>query len=274
MIVSDDLVALADPRTGEGRRDEVDRLGRRAGEDDLLGPRGVEEPLHLLAAALVGLGGAIGERVEAAVDVGVFVPVAHNPCGRAPAPASAPRRRSRDRPADSRGSAPSRIGKSARTLCEIEGHPHLRFLTGRAPTLVDRASQSSMTPSSSALQRLVLDRIDELGEEGADQHGLGFGPGNAAAHQVEQRPSRRARRRSSRGRRPRRRRRSRARACEKISASSESIRPCIISLASVFCASRSTTMRPWTTALQRPRAIDLNSGLLRGAAARRGSPRA
>ena len=39
----DDLVAFLDHRAGEGRRDEVDRLGRAFGEDDLFGPLGVEE---------------------------------------------------------------------------------------------------------------------------------------------------------------------------------------------------------------------------------------
>jgi hypothetical protein len=70
-----DLVALADPRPGEGGSDEVDRLGRRAREDDLLEPPGVQEAPDALPGALEGLGGAVGERMEAPMHIGVFVPV-------------------------------------------------------------------------------------------------------------------------------------------------------------------------------------------------------
>ena len=83
----------------EGIGDEVDRLGGVAGEDDLLGAAGVEEAAHLLARVLVGLGRGIGEIVQAAMDVGVFVACRRAGCDRAPPSASAPRPRCRDRPA-------------------------------------------------------------------------------------------------------------------------------------------------------------------------------
>ena len=69
----DDLVALPDPHAAEGLRDEVDPLRRGAREDDLLDRRRVDEAADRLARMLVGLGRGIGEEVQAAVDVGVFV---------------------------------------------------------------------------------------------------------------------------------------------------------------------------------------------------------
>ena len=68
-----DLVAGLDALAAESGRDEIDRLGGVAGEDDLLGPRRIEKGPHLLARALVGLGRRIGEEVQAAMHVGVFV---------------------------------------------------------------------------------------------------------------------------------------------------------------------------------------------------------
>ncbi len=54
-------------------RDQVDALGGAAHEDDLLRRAGVEEAPHRLARRLVGVGGAGGQRVGGAVDVGVLV---------------------------------------------------------------------------------------------------------------------------------------------------------------------------------------------------------
>src|SRR5205823_4803179 len=51
--------------------DEVDRFRRAARKDDLGGIGGVDESSDPRAGALVGLGGAIGEGVQAPVDVGV-----------------------------------------------------------------------------------------------------------------------------------------------------------------------------------------------------------
>ena len=67
-----DLVAGLDALAPERIGDEVDRLGGVAGEDDLLGPRRVEERPHLLARALVAFGRRIGEVMQAAMHVGVF----------------------------------------------------------------------------------------------------------------------------------------------------------------------------------------------------------
>ena len=67
-----DLVAGLDVGFAPGRGDEVDRLGRVAGEDDLLVAAGVEEFCHLGAAALIGLGRGIGEVMQPAMHVGVF----------------------------------------------------------------------------------------------------------------------------------------------------------------------------------------------------------
>ena len=68
-----DLVAGADVLEPEARGDEIDRLRSRAGEDDLVARLGVEEAPHALARGFVGLGGGIGQIMQAAMDVGVFV---------------------------------------------------------------------------------------------------------------------------------------------------------------------------------------------------------
>ena len=75
MVLEDgehDLVALPDPHAAERLRDEVDPLGRGAGEDDLLARRRVDEAAHGLARVLVGLGRGIREEMQAAMHVGVF----------------------------------------------------------------------------------------------------------------------------------------------------------------------------------------------------------
>ena len=71
----DDRVAAVDvlpaPRVG----DEVDRLGRVAGEDDLVGVGGVDEPGDLRAGPLVLGRRLLADRVDPAVDVGVVLAV-------------------------------------------------------------------------------------------------------------------------------------------------------------------------------------------------------
>jgi len=67
-----DLVARLHMLTPERVGDEVDRLGGVAGEDDLLGPPCIDEGPHLLARALIGLGRGIGEKMQAAMHVGIF----------------------------------------------------------------------------------------------------------------------------------------------------------------------------------------------------------
>ena len=68
-----DLVARADASKTEARRDEIDRLGRRSGEDDLVVRCGVQEPPHGFASRLIGLSRRVGEIVQSAMHVGVFV---------------------------------------------------------------------------------------------------------------------------------------------------------------------------------------------------------
>ena len=67
-----DLVALADRHGAVGAGDQVDALGGVAGEDDLLDAWRIEEAAHRLARVLVAGGGGVGEKVQAAMDVGVF----------------------------------------------------------------------------------------------------------------------------------------------------------------------------------------------------------
>ena len=64
-------VARAEVVETPGVGDEVDRLGRAAGEDHLAGRRGVHERASLLACALVARGRALRQRVDAAVHVRV-----------------------------------------------------------------------------------------------------------------------------------------------------------------------------------------------------------
>jgi len=68
-----DLVAFLDALATEGIGDQVDRLGGVAGEDDLFLAPGIEELLHGLARALVGLGCFVGEIMQATVYVGVLL---------------------------------------------------------------------------------------------------------------------------------------------------------------------------------------------------------
>ena len=62
---------VAGPRASEGLRDQIHRLGDAAHEDDLVGPRGVDEALHCGTRVFQLRGGALGERMHAAVDVGI-----------------------------------------------------------------------------------------------------------------------------------------------------------------------------------------------------------
>ena len=123
MTVSDDLVARADPRRGKRRRHEIDRLGRALVKTISSGRAAFRKRCTALRAVLIGLGRPVGERMQAAMHIGVVVPMRPVHLRRARPPASAPRRRSRDRPAGARGSLRSRIGKSARTVARSKLTP-------------------------------------------------------------------------------------------------------------------------------------------------------
>ena len=68
-----DLVAGADVRESKAGRNEIDRLGRRSGENDLLVRGGVDEPSHGFSGRLVRLGRRVGEIVQAAMHVRILV---------------------------------------------------------------------------------------------------------------------------------------------------------------------------------------------------------
>ena len=68
-----DFIALPDMGEAETGGDEIDRLGRRAREDDLLMRAGVEKAAHAFARRLIGFGRRIGEIMQAAMNIGVFV---------------------------------------------------------------------------------------------------------------------------------------------------------------------------------------------------------
>ena len=69
----DDLVAGLDVAPAPGLGDEVDPLGRPANEDNFARRRSAEETADLVARAFVGVGGAGGERVRAAMDVRILM---------------------------------------------------------------------------------------------------------------------------------------------------------------------------------------------------------
>src|SRR5581483_5161302 len=71
----EDLVAWADARAAERGRNEVDGFRRAADEYDFARVGGVEEPPYAFARRIVGLGGFDAERVDAAMDVRVFLGV-------------------------------------------------------------------------------------------------------------------------------------------------------------------------------------------------------
>ncbi len=64
-----DLIAGLQP-LAPGPGDQVDGLGRRLGEDDLI-DGGADKAGHGLAAGLVGVGGLIGQAMQAAMHIGV-----------------------------------------------------------------------------------------------------------------------------------------------------------------------------------------------------------
>ena len=68
----DDLVVLADVLAAPALRDEVDGLGCAADEHDLVRGRRAKKAAHLFARVLVGVGGARGQLVRAAMDVRVL----------------------------------------------------------------------------------------------------------------------------------------------------------------------------------------------------------
>ena len=152
----DDLVALAEVHA-VGGRDEVDRLGGVPGEDDLVGMRGIEEAAHDLARLLVFLGRGIGQEVQPAMDVGVFVGIGVGRPRRSPPAASAPRRRCRDRRAachrpsatgsESRGGSPRH--RRARSMVAGAFMPRLPAAPARPTRRPSAASAIASSPIAS-----------------------------------------------------------------------------------------------------------------------------
>ena len=93
-----DLVARLQARGGPGVGDEVDRLGRAGGEDDLVLGARVQEARDDAAGGFVLLGREVRQVVQAPVDVGIFLGIGPSSPRRSPPAASAPKRRCRGRP--------------------------------------------------------------------------------------------------------------------------------------------------------------------------------
>ena len=71
----DDDIATGDVLAAPRIRHEVDRLGRVAGEHDLVPIRGVDEPRDARSGRFICRGGALADLVDAAMDVGVVLAV-------------------------------------------------------------------------------------------------------------------------------------------------------------------------------------------------------
>ena len=67
------FIALSDRHSAEACRDQIDRFGRRAGKDDFRRRPGIEKRANHFARAFVCLGCRIGEKVQPAMDVGIFL---------------------------------------------------------------------------------------------------------------------------------------------------------------------------------------------------------
>lgn len=72
-IGDDDFVAGPDMLLSECSRDEIDRFGRAAREDDLFIRSSTEETRYFRARAFVGVGRASGKLVRRPVNVRIFV---------------------------------------------------------------------------------------------------------------------------------------------------------------------------------------------------------
>ena len=166
--------------------DEVDRLGRVAGEDDLFLAPGVEEGRDFLARALIGFGRLIGEVVQTAMHVGVLRRV-----GLVQTIEHRLRllRRSRVIEIDQR--------------LAVDLHGQDRKIRANAVYVVGAVGRCWMHVNLDAAalcprleprhhgfhQRLaqagMLDALDRLAEESLDQQRFGFGRRNAARHQIK-----------------------------------------------------------------------------------------
>ena len=166
-----DLVALADIGHAIAIGDRVDRRGRVRGEDDVVGARRIEEAAHRFARLLIGVGRGIGQEMQAAMDVGVFLANRRAGSCRAPPAASAPRRRCRDRPAacrrlpatgsGSRGGSPRR--RRDAPILSI-GMPFIQSVHPCVPC------EPVVEPRFQRLDdRLVVQFLDHLGDERLDQ---------------------------------------------------------------------------------------------------------
>ena len=68
-----DFIALPDMGDAEAGGDQVDRLRRRARKNDLVVRGRIEKPAHGFARRLVSLGRRVGQIMQAAMHIGVFV---------------------------------------------------------------------------------------------------------------------------------------------------------------------------------------------------------
>ena len=67
------LIAGLEARARKALRHQIHRLGRAADENDFLGVASIDEPPHGLAGAFIRIGGALAQRMNATMHVGMIV---------------------------------------------------------------------------------------------------------------------------------------------------------------------------------------------------------
>ena len=160
----EDLVPLDERPPRPGVDDEVDRLRRPLGEDDLLAlPRPEERP-HPVPGALVELGRLLPQRVDRAVDVGVRPLVEERARRRGPAAASGRSPPSRGRRAG--GPRSCGRGSGSRRGPGRRGSPALSRDTRRA-----RAGRRRVRPRAAAMRSAPAPSAPRSTASGRETHG-------------------------------------------------------------------------------------------------------
>ena len=157
------MTAGWDRRRRQAMRHQVERVGRARGEDQFVRGTGADKTLEGAAGLLEGVGGALAQRVHAAVDVGPVVPleVAHRVLHRQRRPAWW--RRCPGRPAVRRGCVCASTGNCARRAGAAQAAALIRpwhVTHGRLrPGARWRATaaRSSASMSSASSSRVVVE---------------------------------------------------------------------------------------------------------------------
>ena len=226
--------------------------------------RALRKRAHGLARVLVGLGRRVGEVVQAAMHVGVVVP--HSAQSIASITALRLLRRGAVVEIDQRLAVDlrDRIGKSRADRLDVVGVEGRVAFIGHAA-----ASQSSTTPFE-RLAQSPRPRSSSTSSRKPRPACARPRLRDAARHQVEQMVVVERRRRSRRGRRHVVGKDLEFGLGGELAPRPTAAAPCIISLASVFCASGATMILPWNTPRAAPSSDACEQLAARAVAALRG----